>query len=644
MIDYEVLKRCEEKFLEKALTNDVCGPWHSSEFLFSDLKKYDKNFRLMDAMQSMTRLYFVSEVVSEYVYKLFEKAGMACLKGKTQNIEVNGDYCRKNLFEYIFIKDGLRYAVTFEDEPPYNERLLIENYKISQIYCVSLMFFKKKEYIIPLNRRYTVDISFKEFLTNILGMAEKDYRKLINEFKKIYQKGIEIQGLNVRQDLNDNSMFNFKKRVYENLLEEFHPAKTIGYCFRLGKPNNNYKQLPDNDEYIFSKANLCRDFRTYASCLIGDKPFAVSFITAEYLYDILNSNDSIDYTPVILDYIKSIEQLIREILTFTNIKFDKEKASLKNLASILCKNYNSLFVKDVFLSNNLEKIIKDFADYSRNSFIHRENILDYKFASRIRNNAHFILFAIISAFKAKHKNIKEKVLGCIDFDFLDTANLAKTLRPGLDTVDIFTHEGKSFTATTINSMALTPLKDIKEIPFKDIETGEIITFDQYDRPLSLHNIDKGLSDEILGSESFEEEMGYEEPDAFFIRKLDEEIGKFLKAHPNVDFERVKVLHAHFQLLIDNGYSFIKETKEYKNADVSRVFIDSCKELKTVIRGIAKQYNLHDLHITDKDISDGSSDISPFTKIFSAVGYYQGGNKCEFTGLVSVVISLESERK
>ena len=95
----------------------------------------------------------------------------------------------------------------------------------------------------------------------------------------------------------------------------------IDYGYRVidDENKNKYKKAEDKTKEILKTTDILKRFDSQKvyRYLIGRSDFARSLITSEYLYKQYDCDDCFDYTAVVSGYLKSIEQLLYHIVTFS---------------------------------------------------------------------------------------------------------------------------------------------------------------------------------------------------------------------------------------------------------------------------------------------------------------------------------------
>ena len=197
--------------------------------------------------------------------------------------------------------------------------------------------------------------------------------------------------------------------------------------------------------------------------LTGNAKFAKSFVTSEYLYKIFKEGLSLDYTSVVAGYIKAVEQLcvtyLDEILlkdnsgsvfvlsnyskgkippklmnsgeikdvfgsTYVLVKPGNEKHYIKHptlgqMRYIFDENRQYLF--ETGMNDSIDVIMdcwKNFIDFDRNGFFHKDNIDDFQVVERIRNNTRLLVFWLLGSISPQKSNVDLlKILGVDDTAF-----------------------------------------------------------------------------------------------------------------------------------------------------------------------------------------------------------------------------------
>ncbi len=295
------------------------------------------------------------------------------------------------------------------------------------------------------------NITAKDFFDTLFG--EGVFRIFRETASNAIKDATDIIALKAVPQLLPNNMMTFKDLISAGFSEE--ETNRFSYIFQEPGTRGN---LPAGDlttiQTMFHE-NGC------GAAIAGDADFAKSFITSEYLFQILKEGLGIDYTAVVVGYLKSVEQLLflyyisafdgKNKLRYWDeckppMKFDPSDPSQYRYApynkrkkqAFYCHakctdsapdfGHLSYFLRDNdFLwkvsNQGVEYIyncLDDFRKSCRNSHFHKDNIpyTEYKEVKRIRNNAKVCIFYLLGGFNLLDSSQSaEKQLGVVDDSF-----------------------------------------------------------------------------------------------------------------------------------------------------------------------------------------------------------------------------------
>lgn len=306
----------------------------------------------------------------------------------------------------------------------------------------------------PGEKQMTEDMSIERFFDTYFSLDE--YKIVVLSAKDAVVKAIEIIALSAVPHLLPNNMLTFKQAV----LNEFNEGSMdiLKYEFEDGSIPSALSE-PD--------AKKIKDvFFTngYKDALVSDAEFAKSFITSEYLFKTVKEGLSIDYTAVVVGYLKSVEQLLYllylsafegaarmnywdrcnktkdfDISDSSRYRYDpynleKEwmqekyghwKKTGDNSPEIgeltrFLRYYEKMWSVSEDGKEYVFKCLEDFRGSCRNSHFHKDNIdlTQYSTVKRIRNNTQICLYYLLGGFKLLDSTIDEKLqLGIVDYRF-----------------------------------------------------------------------------------------------------------------------------------------------------------------------------------------------------------------------------------
>lgn len=299
---------------------------------------------------------------------------------------------------------------------------------------------------------FSRDISIKKFFEKYFSTEEYDI--MLHSVKKAIKSAKEIIALKAVPQLLPNNILQFKLTVLEDFSLE--RMKKLSYDFQ----NKRDIKIEREADLRIIENNFFKLERRKA--LIGSADFAKSFITSEYLFRTVREGLSIDYTSIVVGYLKSVEQLLYLLYVSAfkgdagmsywdecnkrrsfdpdkplQYRFDPygskckqekywhRKKSGRKAPDISELNRFLRYFNEMWLISESDKeyvckCLDDFRCYCRNAHFHKNNIefSEYDMVKRIRNNTHVCLYYLLGGFELMNESIdKTKQLGIIDFGF-----------------------------------------------------------------------------------------------------------------------------------------------------------------------------------------------------------------------------------
>lgn len=244
--------------------------------------------------------------------------------------------------------------------------------------------------------------------------------------------------------LNVEMMNAFKEAEKIVNAKTIRPLQTNNILDTKEKVRNQLRKID------FSKLKFIDGYQTYSFTgnvegknieyiLTGNADFARSFTTAEYFLSTIGENKYIDYSIIIMDYIKSVEQLLSTIFynnmnpkgfilakNNTDPSEFNDPADLKigtnhkkiktipeyvdrfetNLSSL--SEYVIYYLPNLWNDNknpNYKAIFGAFIKHNRNGYFHIDNIYEDEEVNTIRNNTIFILYSLLSELNLPDRSI-----------------------------------------------------------------------------------------------------------------------------------------------------------------------------------------------------------------------------------------------
>lgn len=352
-------------------------------------------------------------------------------------------------FQFIFkvnnIRIGVRYTTLYDTNDLVRD--LITEYQIDKV--------------IILHFSETLDFSFDQY-SEVIDLSHYSIKMFLDEF------------------INEN-IYHFFLDTLKVTIENLQKSIGFGTIPRLNMSNltrlrldlrDSFKNLDFRElDYISPKKFnslgkndldvICSNLeKGRAQVLLGKSDFAKSFITSEYLYNILVDNYNFDYTSVVAGYLKTIEQFLYQLLRY-HIDTDESEKWIKRGKKYIIRNKNRIYPKkgDIrenpnnkgnfqilvnsnnlsfmdtslgsliwYISDNnncwaigeqgrklLKELLLDYKESVRNGYFHKHNLEDLEEIKRIKNNTIFLLNFIIGSLK----DLEITKFDALDYSFND---------------------------------------------------------------------------------------------------------------------------------------------------------------------------------------------------------------------------------
>lgn len=144
--------------------------------------------------------------------------------------------------------------------------------------------------------------------------------------------------------------------------------------------------------------------------MLGNKDYAESLITAEWLRDSMRKAQAIDLTVIGMGYFKAVEQLLYEVLAINGCNGLTEESNLGAMALVFRDNIeNTDLIRSDLIFKTRRYIRESIFDYKvlRNGYLHRHNIHDWDQIEHIRQASFNIIFLMLGACNLSEEKLCE---------------------------------------------------------------------------------------------------------------------------------------------------------------------------------------------------------------------------------------------
>ena len=301
------------------------------------------------------------------------------------------------------------------------------------------------------------DISIHDFFCELF--SDTIYDLFVLTSRNAILEAQKIIALKAVPQLLPNNMLTFKDVVIASFSETAVAQRS--YQFKGGSiPTSKVLSVSDIqaiDNTFFDDA--------YGEAIIGNSDFAKSFITSEYLFRSISEGLGIDYTAIVVGYLKSVEQLMyllyisafggnASLKYWDRYQYDKKNPFDPNLPQFRydpfephrkwkqMEYYHPIRTGDDAMEfgglaqflRYFDKIwnvsedgkeyifacLDDYRGSCRNAHFHKDNIsfAEYDTVKRIRNNTHVLLYYLLGGFKLLDTRTSAyEQLGVTDYSF-----------------------------------------------------------------------------------------------------------------------------------------------------------------------------------------------------------------------------------
>ncbi len=325
--------------------------YEPSKLSFACLDLTTKEYLIQKHMELRLETYVRQFLVSGFFREVFESRGYEIDTPSyyipdnqvTAGEEFHStiDFERNAGFEFVIDDDLNRYGCRFTDIQPWEAKKWLASGIVTKIVVIDwfntdyLSESEKKQRANGVNAVTVTGIN--EFTSQWLGKDESEvYKLFVNEVMQRYKETLGISSL---PKLTAPVLFGHrldeeeKIKVFIQNIRTHSPSRQragetvipdVHYGYRIIDPNsfktekeiNCAQNIESRSEQFLSVSNVLDVYSTRKlyKVLVGRNDFAKSFLTSEYLYSQYNENDLFDYTSIVSGYLKSIEQLLLEII------------------------------------------------------------------------------------------------------------------------------------------------------------------------------------------------------------------------------------------------------------------------------------------------------------------------------------------
>lgn len=372
--------------------------------------------------------------------------------------------------EFIITRNGAREGYRYTNCYKLKEEMqkMFEKKGIDNLYLIDFSSDLQSSFLhppsIPQGFKGKIHpLPLKDFFCEFF--SEEEYEIYSDKVSEAVKEAYQYVGKHTITNLSYQNYPYFLKKVLQEITS-FPYATTI---YSQTPPRKepaiswyNSGGFTERDKKIIQK-NFFDAERYYA--LIGNKDFAKSFVTSEYLYQTLTDNNNFDFTAIVTGYLKSIEQLLYFLLDIiekdghTNTVWIQSRKSIGSVAPRLkpefqgisvLRNKKSVFVTQVKIDpknrkfydtmfgsltymlqsyNNgwavssqakdyISALLLTYCDECRNEHLHKDNIDDPEEVTEIRNKTYLLMYYVLGGYDFTKSTQDEKILlGIIDNRF-----------------------------------------------------------------------------------------------------------------------------------------------------------------------------------------------------------------------------------
>ena len=359
------------------------------------------------------------------------------------------------------VREGYRYTNCYMNEERF--RKLFDSKHIDKLYVIDFSSDTQSSFMHPLVapgafKGLIHKISLKDFFCQFF--TEDEYSVYLSKASEVVKEAYQYVGKQTITNLTFQSLPYFLQTI-------LHEISSFPYAAKSYVPNSALKEpaLSWYDNGILSNCDQetirlnFHNLKRYYS-LTGNKDFAKSFITSEYLYQTLKDNSRFDFTAIVTGYFKSIEQLLYLLLeivendghlvdvwiqskkpfckvpknrkaefrlnpndqsrTQVKVNSSNQKYYDTSFAALvyMLHDYSSCWAVSPHAKDVISALLLTYSDECRNEHFHKDNIYDIKEVEIIRDKTYLLIYYVLGGYDfSKSGQSERSLLGIIDNSF-----------------------------------------------------------------------------------------------------------------------------------------------------------------------------------------------------------------------------------
>ena len=441
----KAITRMYEEFVLQVMIDLTTFKYEPTEYsAFVDLNLVSKEYALQKYFEPRLDTYIRDYLIYGVIEAILENSECSVYKPSLPDeyCEIDKyystvDYEKIVGFEFVIIKSR-KIGYRFTSIQDYQAEQLIKNVLIDEIVIIDWenphgisIEEKEKKYWGPYGH-YIKVVGSEDVFIELFGDEEgKAYNLFL---KHAITKFRDVLGISSIPKLTAPMLFQHRLEE-EKLLKELTSDENLRYMLIEIENEVSYPNIEMDSNRLIQKSGLFYKFIKHKlyKALVGTSDYAKSFLTSEYLYHQFSNNDMFDYTAIVSGYLKSVEQLMYQIILQYTDKRDKNgklyrvgsRSNKTTLTSDHLSNHKIVatmgnliyFFKDDYPETiNIEDANKAvfinclelYLSECRNQSFHKHNNYDWNRVERIRNNTFVMYLLLLGACASEddEKNIK----------------------------------------------------------------------------------------------------------------------------------------------------------------------------------------------------------------------------------------------